>query len=74
MSKILIGVALSAAVVLALPHDAFAAAKKISYEEAFKRCKKYIDAETGVFAAPAQSPHNRTARGKACMQKFGYRI
>ena len=76
-SKILgAGIALSVGILIALPGTALAqkAQKKISYEEAFKRCKAFMDKETGAMARTTTTTTERTARGAACMQKFGYRL
>jgi hypothetical protein len=71
-----LGVVLSAAVVFALPGAAIAqkAQKKISYEEAFKRCKAFMDKEKGSLGAGTTSDANKSSRGAACMKKFGHRL
>lgn len=67
--------ALSAVAAFAMPTAGAAAPKqKISYEEAFKRCKAYIDKEKGGMAHSTTNELNRTRRGAACMQKFGYKL
>lgn len=48
--------------------------KKISYEEAFKRCKAFIDKEKGGLAHSTTNELTRTSRGAACMRKFGHRL
>jgi hypothetical protein len=48
--------------------------QKISYEEAFKRCKAFIDKEKGGLAHSTTNELTRTSRGAACMQKFGHRL
>jgi predicted transcriptional regulator len=66
--------AASVCVVIAVPSTASAAKRKISYEEAFKRCKAFIDKEKGGFASSTTNEMTRTRRGAACMQKFGYKL
>lgn len=75
-SLLRLGVALSMATALALPGSALAqtAQKKISYEEAFKRCKAFMDKEKGSLGAGTTSDANKTSRGAACMKKFGHRL
>jgi hypothetical protein len=48
--------------------------KKISYEEAFRRCKAFMDKEKGSLGASTTSDANKSTRGAACMRKFGYRL
>jgi hypothetical protein len=71
-----LGVALTVATVLALPGTAFAQTpqKKISYEEAFRRCKAFMDKEKGSLGAGTTSDANKSTRGAACMRKFGHRL
>lgn len=59
---------------LAMPTVASAQQKKISYEEAFKRCKAFLDKEKGGLASSTTNEQARTRRGAACMQKFGHRL
>lgn len=70
------GAALSIAMALALPGTALAQApeKKISYEEAFRRCKAFMDKEKGSLGAGTTADANKTTRGAACMKKFGHRL
>jgi hypothetical protein len=45
--------------------------KKLSYEQAWAHCKALLDAEK----APGDlAGHARTFRGRACMEKYGYKI
>jgi invasion protein IalB len=61
--------------VVAVPSAASAQKKKqISYEEAFKRCKAFIDKEKGGLAQSTTNEQTRTRRGAACMQKFGHKL
>ncbi len=71
-----LGATLSVAAVLTMPVAALAqqGQKKISYEEAFKRCKQFIDREKGGLANSTTNEQTRKARGAACMQKFGHRL
>ncbi|HEV8466486.1 MAG TPA: hypothetical protein VGQ63_15980 [Pseudolabrys sp.] len=48
------------------------AAKKISYEEAYKRCKAFLDKE-GSPGTGTQA-NVRYTRGSACMKKFGHKL
>ncbi len=67
--------ALSVCSAFAVPINASAAPKqKISYEEAFKRCKAFMDKEKGSLGAGTTSDANKSTRGAACMRKFGYRL
>ena len=67
--------AASVCAVITVPSTASAQKKKqISYEEAFKRCKAFIDKEKGGFASSTTNEQTRTRRGAACMQKFGYKL
>lgn len=69
------GVALSIVVVVATTEFAPAASKKkISYEEAYKRCLAYIDKEKGGLAKSGTSEQTRVARAQSCMKKYGYRV
>ncbi len=73
-SKILqLAVALSICAAFAIPTIA-SAQKKISYEEAFKRCKAFMDKEKGSLGAGTTSDANKSTRGAACMKKFGHRL
>lgn len=70
-----VAAALSLCAVLALPSNAVAQKqKKISYEEAFKRCKAFIDKEKGGLAHSTINEQTRKSRGAACMQKFGHKL
>jgi hypothetical protein len=66
-------VALSLCALFATSTPAFAQ-KKITYAEAFKRCKAFMDKEKGGFAASTTNEQMRTARGASCMRKFGYKL
>ncbi len=70
--------ALSMCAVLAVSTPASAqqqkTTKKISYEEAFRRCKAFMDKEKGSLAAGTTADANKSTRGAACMRKFGYRL
>ncbi|MGE3710763.1 MAG: hypothetical protein AB7G35_13910 [Hyphomicrobiaceae bacterium] len=68
------GVALSIVAVVVTAEIASAASKKITYEEAYKRCLAYIDSEKGGLAKSGTSEQTRVARAQACMKKFGYRV
>ena len=68
-----IAAALTVTAAVAMPTVA-SAQKKITYEQAFKRCKAYIDKEKGGLAHSTTNEATRFARGSACMRKFGYRI
>jgi hypothetical protein len=70
--------ALSICAVSAVATTAFAqqqkTTKKISYEEAFRRCKAFMDKEKGSLGAGTTADANKSTRGAACMRKFGYRL
>lgn len=71
-----LGAALSIATAVVLPGTALAQTpqKKISYEEAFRRCKAFMDKEKGSLGAGTTADANKTTRGAACMKKFGHRL
>jgi hypothetical protein len=73
LTVVRIAAALAVSAVVAMPTVA-SAKKRISYEQAFKRCKAYIDKEKGGLAHSTTNEATRFARGSACMRKFGYRI
>jgi hypothetical protein len=66
--------ALSISALLAVPASAQQKPKKISYEEAFKRCKAFMDKEKGSLGAGTTSDANKSTRGAACMRRFGHRL
>lgn len=73
---LLLAVGISIAVSFASPTIAPAqqAQKKISYEEAFKRCKAFMDKEKGSLGGGTTSDANKSTRGAACMRKLGHRL
>jgi len=64
-------IALPVAAVFALAPDA-AAAKKMSYEQAWAKCKVEIGAN--VPGSDSTTSAARSAAGGACMKKYGYRL
>jgi hypothetical protein len=52
--------------------NTLAAKKKITYEEAYQRCKAIMDKE-GTPGTGTQS-NVRYTRGSACMKKYGYKL
>lgn len=70
-----LAVALSVCAAFAIPATVSAQTKKkISYEEAFKRCKAFMDKEKGSLGAGTTADANKSTRGAACMRKFGHRL
>lgn len=71
-----LGAVMSVAMVLALPGSALAQnpPKKITYEEAFKRCKAFMDKEKGSLGAGTTSDANKATRGASCMKRFGHKL
>jgi hypothetical protein len=67
-------VGLSLCALLATPTPTFAQKKKISYEEAFRRCKAFMDKEKGSLGAGTTSDANKSTRGASCMKRFGHRL
>ena len=68
------GIAISTtmAVVMTAGADAAAAkTKKLSYEDAFAKCKQEISANVPGEAATSGA---RYSAGGACMKKYGYRL
>jgi len=49
-----------------------ASAKKLTYEQAYAKCKSIMDKE-GTPGTSTQS-NVRYTRGSACMKKYGYRL
>ena len=43
--------------------------QKMTYEQAYERCRKEIGAGTDANAGPS-----RYTRGSACMKKYGYKL
>lgn len=70
----LAGLAAFTALALTLPASAQQKTKKISYEEAFKRCKAFMDKEKGSLGAGTTADANKSTRGAACMKKFGHKL
>jgi hypothetical protein len=66
----LVVAALAAA--LGLIDNASAAAKKLTYEQAYAKCKSIMDKE-GTPGTSTQS-NVRHTRGAACMKKYGHRL
>ena len=60
------------AMALVTADDASAATKKLTYEEAYAKCKSIMDKE-GTPGTSTQS-NVRYTRGAACMKKYGYRL
>ena len=58
---------------IAMPTVALAQ-KKITYEEAFRRCKAFMDKEKGSLGAGTTSDANKASRGASCMKRFGHRL
>ena len=56
----------------ALSGDAVAATKKLSYEQAYAKCKAILDKE-GSPGTTTQS-NVRHTRGAACMKKYGHKL
>ena len=71
-----LGTALFVALVLtvSVSSPAQTAPKKISYEEAFRRCKAFMDKEKGNLGAGTTSDANKSTRGASCMRRFGHRL
>ena len=67
-------IALSCAGLLALPSvvSAQAAAKKLTYEQAWAQCKQEISKTVG--SSETGNTAGRHAAGGACMHKYGYRL
>jgi hypothetical protein len=73
--RLWLAIAVLASAAFAMPFHASAAPKqKISYEEAFKRCKSFMDKEKGSLGAGTTSDANKSTRGAACMKRFGHRL
>lgn len=66
-------VALSAGMLLAATEIASAQkAKKMTYDQAYEKCRTTDMVGTGSAAGPGAS--QAYARGAACMKKYGYRL
>lgn len=60
------------AVAFGLTDNASAAKKKLTYEEAYQRCKTVLDKE-GTPGTSTQA-NVRHTRGAACMKKYGHKL
>jgi hypothetical protein len=60
------------AVTLGLADNASAAKKKLTYDEAYAKCKSIMDKE-GTPGTSTQS-NVRYTRGAACMKKYGHKL
>jgi hypothetical protein len=60
------------ALAFGLADQASAAKKKLTYEQAYAKCKAIMDKE-GTPGTTTQS-NVRYTRGAACMKKYGYRL
>jgi hypothetical protein len=67
---VFLAVALAAA--FGFADNASAAKEKITYEEAYQRCKAFLDKE-GTPGTSTQA-NVRYTRGSACMKKYGYKL
>lgn len=66
-------IALSTVITLAVASTAFAGPqknKRLSYEDAWAVCKKYVDEGVKSWDQTSQ----RYSRGASCMHKYGYKI
>jgi hypothetical protein len=70
MIVVALGVASAALAGFANPSLAQKQSKKLSYDEAWTICKKFVDTSQLSWDAHGQ----RYSRGAACMKKYGYRI
>jgi hypothetical protein len=66
------GATVAAFAVFALASAPASAAKKMTYEEAFAKCKQEINA--GAPGSEALSTAQRSSAGGACMKKHGFRL
>lgn len=62
----------TSALLLIAAGNASAAKKKLTYDEAYAKCKAIMDKE-GTPGTTTQS-NVRYQRGAACMKKYGYRL
>ena len=66
------GAAVAAFAVFALASAPASAAKKMTYEQAFAKCKEEIKA--GAPGSEGLSTAQRHSAGGACMHKYGFRL
>jgi hypothetical protein len=66
------GAIVAAVAALAVANAPAAAAKKMSYEQAFAKCKEEIKA--GAPGSEALSTAQRSTAGAGCMKKYGFRL
>jgi hypothetical protein len=72
-SKVLtVGVTLAAVTLVTVSTSTWAATKKMSYEQAFAKCKTEITANVPYGEATSSAP--RYTAGSACMHKYGFRL
>jgi uncharacterized protein YfaQ (DUF2300 family) len=65
-------IAIAAGTVLLLVQTASAQEKKMTYKEAYAKCKQELD-QGGVFGVNADAKA-RYVQGAGCMQKHGFRL
>jgi hypothetical protein len=70
-NKSLLALAAVLASIFGFVSDA-SAAKKLSYDQAYAKCKSIMDKE-GTAGTTTQS-NVRYTRGAACMKKYGYKL
>ena len=68
----LIATAAAVAAIMFAAVETGSAAKKLSYEQAFARCKQEIGANAPSSDVTSTAP--RYTAGAGCMQKYGYRL
>ena len=69
------GVAILSVIIVgafAVSDSALAKVKKLSYEDAFAKCKQEIG--TGAPGSESLSTSQRYSSGGACMKRYGYRL
>jgi hypothetical protein len=62
----------TALIAIAVSHSAIAKVHKLSYEDAFAKCKQEIGA--GAPGSESLSTSQRSTAGGACMKRYGYRL
>ena len=71
-SRLFVALFVAALVALGFADTAHAAKKKLTYDQAYQKCKSLLDKE-GTAGTSLQA-NARYTRGAGCMKKYGYQL